>query len=282
MNQKATILDTIKKYIADQEHFPVLNPDAVTLQKEITGKDPDLGKIRKLIQTDPTLTGEILKMANSPYYQGLGEISTIKEAALRLGQETLFSLVVTSIHKQNFTSKNPLIKKLQSRLWNHSVSCAIGTQWLARHLNFTDLLSKAFIAGLLHDMGKLCLLSALEKMMASENTDNTLTPAVVKKILDTLHGKQGFLLLKQWHLPDLYCTIARDHHMEAYDMSDMLLVMVRLSNMVCKKIETGDPGEDFSYIMSSHEADILGIKETGIALLEIALEDAGEKLSAMR
>jgi len=282
MNQKTTILDTITTYIADQKNFPVLNPDAVALQKEITGKDPDAAKIRKLIQTDPTLTGEILKMANSPYYKGLGEISTIKEAALRLGQDTLFSLVVASLHKQNFTSKTPLIKKLQARLWNHSLSCAIGTQWLARHLKFTDLLSKAFIAGLLHDMGKLCLLSALEKMMASENTGNTLTPVVVEKIMDTLHDKQGFLLLKQWHLPDIYCTIARDHHAQEYDMSDMLLVMVRLANMVCGKIETGNPSEDISYIMSTSEADSLGIKETDIALLEIALEDAGEKLSAMR
>ncbi len=273
MNQEITILDTLNKYIADQDAFPVLNPDAVKIHQEIVKSDPDLGAVKKLIQTDPTLTSELLKTANSPFYKGLGEISTIKDAALRMGQEELFSIIIKIIHKQNFSSANPMIKKRQSRLWDHSVACAYGSRWVAKHLKLDELLPMAFIAGLLHDMGKLCLLSALEKMVVANDSGITLTPSLVEKILDSLHAEQGYALLMRWNLPSHYCCIARDHHAQDYDVSDLLLVVVRLVNMVCEKMDRGDPDEDLSYIMGAKEADFLGIKETGIALLEIALED---------
>lgn len=80
----------------------MLNPDAARLQDEILKPDPDLGLIRKLIRTDPTLTGEILKVANSPYYTGLGEVATIKEAALRLGRDELINIIMQVILKEFF------------------------------------------------------------------------------------------------------------------------------------------------------------------------------------
>ncbi|MDD9302390.1 MAG: HDOD domain-containing protein [Desulfobacter sp.] len=274
MTQNTTILDTLAKYIENQSDFPVLNPDAARLQNEIIKPDPDLDAVKKLIRTDPTLTSKILKVANSPYYRGLGEVSTIKEAALRMGQAELFNMIMQVIHKQNFRSKNPMIKGLQTRLWDHCVACAFASLWLTRHLKMDDLVSKAFIAGLLHDMGKLCLLSALEKVLASKEETIKLTPDLVGDILTNRHETQGYALLTQWKLPVQYCNIARDHHIENYDESDSLLLVVRLADMICKKMDPKNQEYDMTYIMGSREADILGIKETGIALLEIAMEDA--------
>ena len=274
MNKKAPILETLKKYISDRNNFPVLHPDAARLQDEITKKNPDLSRVKQLILNDPTLTGEILKVANSPYYKGLGEVSTIKEAALRLGQNELFNITIRVILRKNFSSKIPMIRERQDNLWAHSVAAAFASLWLCRHLKFMDLIPKAFIAGLLHDMGKLCLLSAVEQLMIAEKDNVKLTADLVEKILVNLHEKQGFALLSAWHLPDLYCRIARDHHVDNYEESATLLVVVRLANMVCNKLEANGPQEDLTFIMGSREADILGVKETSIALLEIAMEDA--------
>lgn len=274
MSNKTAILDILKQYIEDQNNYPVLNPKAAELQGEIMKPDPDLKTVNKMIQTDPTLTANILKVANSPYYRGLGEVTTIKEAALRLGYNGLTDIIMQVIHKKNFTSDIPVIKARQARLWDHSLACAIASRWLANHLKMNDLLPKAFIAGLLHDMGKLCLLTAIEKIMVSKTQMIPFTPDLIDRILDSLHGKQGYAMLKQWHLPAQYCSIARDHHNEKYDETDSLLMVVRLADQVCKKMERNDPEEDLTFIMGSREANILGVKETGIALLEIALEDA--------
>ncbi|WP_320040680.1 HDOD domain-containing protein [uncultured Desulfobacter sp.] len=275
MNPKASILETLREYISNQKNFPVLHPDAATIQDEITKKDPELSRVKQLIIKDPTLTGEILKVANSSYYKGLGEVSTIKEAALRLGQDELFNIVIQVILRKNFSSNTPMIKERQDKLWAHCVATAFATLWLCRHLKLSDLIPKAFIAGLLHDIGKLCLLSAIEQFMTAEKDNAKLTPDLVEKILVNLHEKQGFALLSAWHLPDIYCRIARDHHIDEYEESDTLLVVVRLADMVCHKMDANNPQEDLTFIMGSRETDILGIKETSIALLEIAMEDAG-------
>ena len=268
---KPTLLDTLQKHINDQDNFPVLNPDAAKIQAEIVKPDPDLEAVKKLIRTDPTLTSEILKMANSSYYKGLGEVSTIKEAALRLGQDEIFTTTMRVILKKNFSSSHPLVRKHQDRLWNHSVACGFATLWLARHLKMGDLVSKAFIAGLLHDMGQLCLLSAAEKLL--EDSRFKMTEPLIEKLLINFHTQQGYTLLKKWQLPDQYCRIARDHHTPEADESDPLLLMVRLANLICNKLSDNDPDEDLSGIMGSGEVDILNVKETDIALLEIALED---------
>lgn len=274
MQPKASIIDIIKQQIKKEDSLPVLNPKALHIQGEATKNDPDFNILARMIRMDPTLTSQILKTANSPFYRGLGDVETIKDALVRLGQNTMVNIIMKVIHQQNFTSSNPMIRSYQTRLWSHSVSCAIGSLWTAKYLSLEELIPKAFIAGLLHDMGKLYLLTALEKILESKTAGFKPTPQLIEKILDSLHSGLGFSLLTRWHLPEHYRIIARDHHAQEYDRSDMLLVIVRLVNNVCIKMEKNDPLEDLSGIVSSREADLLGMPEIGVAELEIALEDA--------
>ena len=274
MQQKASIIDIIKQQLKKDDSLPILNPEALKIQEEAIKSDPNFNVLARMIRMDPTLTSQVLKTANSPFYRGLGDVETIKDALVRLGQNTMVNIILKVIHQQNFTSSDPLIRSYQKRLWDHSVSCAIGSLWTAKYLSMEELIPKAFIAGLLHDMGKLYLLTALEKILASKTAEFKPTPQLIEKILDNLHSGLGFSLLTKWHLPEQYRLVARDHHVEGYDRSDMLLVIVRLVNNVCIKMEKNDPQADLSGIVSSREADLLGIPEIGVAELEIALEDA--------
>ena len=274
MAQTASIIDLIKQQIRKEDSLPVLNPKALKIQREATRSTPDFGELTRLIRMDPTLTSQVLKTANSPFYKGLGEVETIKEAVIRLGQTEMVNIIMKVVHQQNFKSKNPLIRPYQNRLWAHSVSCAIGSLWTARYLAMADLVPRAFIAGLLHDMGKLYLLTALEKILNSKTIGFKPPPQLIDKILSNLHSALGFNLLTKWHLPEHYRIVARDHHADEFDRTDMLLLIVRLANKVCNKMEANDLNMDLSGIVSSREADILGMPEIGVAELEIALEDA--------
>lgn len=274
MPEQQSILEIIKSQIRKEESLPVLSPKAMKLQQEIIKPDPDFKTVIQQIQTDPTLTSQVLKAANSPFYRGLGEVETIKDAVLRLGQNEMVNLVMQAIHRQNFTSDQKEIKNYQNQLWSHSMACAIGSLWLARHLSMVHLVPKAFIAGLLHDMGKLYLLTALERLLKNKTAAVKPTPELMERIMDSLHAEMGYALLLKWNLPETYRIIARDHHTEKYDHSNLLLLIVRVANEVCLKMERNDPTEDLSGIVSSKEADILGISEIGIAQLEITLEDS--------
>jgi HD-like signal output (HDOD) protein len=277
MPEQVSIIDIIKQQIKKEESLPVLSPKAMAIQKEAIKEEPDFEVLSRLIRMDPTLTGQVLKTANSPFYRGLGSVDTIKDAVVRLGQDEMVNIIMKELHQKNFRSSHPMIRPYQIRLWNHSVSCAIGSLWTAKYLSMDELLPKAFIAGLLHDMGKLYLLTAIEKIFQSKTAEFKPPPQLIDKILDNLHSAMGYNLLTKWHLPEKYRVIARDHHTDEYDISNMLLLIVRLVNRVCIKMEDDSSKTDLSGIISSKEADILGMPEIGVAQLEIALEDARTK-----
>ena len=270
----SSIIDLIKQQIRKEDSLPVLNPKAMQIQNEATRESPDFAQLTRLIRMDPTLTSQVLKTANSPFYRGLGDVETLKDAVIRLGQTEMVNVIMKVVHQQNFKSRNPLIRSYQNKLWAHSVSCAIGSLWTARYLALADLVPRAFIAGLLHDMGKLYLLTALEKILTSKSIGFKPPPQLIEKILANLHTALGYNLLTKWNLPEHYRLISRDHHTDEFDRTDMLLLIVRLVNMVCNKMEANDAQMDLSGIVSSREADILGMPEIGVAELEIALEDA--------
>lgn len=277
MPEQVSIIDIIKQQIKKEESLPVLSPKAMAVQKEAIKEEPDFDVLSRLIRMDPTLTGQVLKTANSPFYRGLGGVDTIKDAVVRLGQDEMVNIIMKELHQKNFRSSHPVIKSYQIHLWNHSVSCAIGSRWTVKYLSMDELIPKAFIAGLLHDMGKLYLLTAIEKIFQSKTAEFKPPPQLIDKILDNLHSAMGYNLLTKWHLPEAYRVIARDHHTDEYDISDMLLLIVRLVNRVCNKMEDNSSKTDLSGIISSKEADILGMTEIGVAELEIALEDARTK-----
>lgn len=274
MPPQASIIELIKQQIKKEDSLPVLSPKALIIQKEATKTDPDFDVLARLIRMDPTLTSQILKTANSPFYRGLGSADTIKDAEIRLGQNEMVNIIMKVLHQSNFRSSHPLIRPYQIRLWNHSVSCAIGSLWTVKYLSIDELIPKAFIAGLLHDMGKLYLLTAIEKIFQSKTVTFKPPPQLIDKMLDNLHSAMGYNLLTKWHLPEQYRIISRDHHAEKYNHADMLLLIVRLVNAVCIKIETNTPETNLAGIVSSKEADILGMPEVGVAELEIAMEDA--------
>ena len=94
--------------------LPVLSQNALKLQHEVTADDPDMDKVRELIEMDQAITGELLKVSNSAYYKGLNNVETVHEAILRLGISEVCNLVMLAIQKSNFRSEDPLIKKYQT------------------------------------------------------------------------------------------------------------------------------------------------------------------------
>lgn len=277
MNKEGSIIDILKSQMEKKESLPVLSRNSLKLQNEIIKKDPDINRIEKIIRMDPSVTAYILKMANSSYYRGLEQISTIKDAIIRLGTTELNNIILQAVHKKNFQSKDPFIRKHQIKLLSHSISCAVGSFWTAKYLELDDMLPISFIAGLLHDMGKLYILTAFEKIKTGNLIENYPSSALIEEIISTLHAEQGKKLLSHWNLPEYLCKIAGNHHLEEFDQTDILLALVRCVDQVCNKMETGNKEEDTARIASSAEVDILGLSEIGLAEMEIAIEDYQNK-----
>ncbi len=279
MNHSESIVDVLKGQMNQEMHIPTLSKNALRLQAEVVKKEMSVRKVETLIKTDPALTAHVLKVANSVFYKGLHRVDTVKEAILRLGTKELGNVVMWAIHQSNFQSKDPFISTCQKRLWRHSLSVALGSQWLASFLELEDVLPRAFVAGLLHDMGILYLLSALEKVKKEKLISNYPTAFLMDQIIESLHGDQGAFLLKQWNLAEDFCAVAQTHHGDDFDRPNVLLVLVRLVDRVCHKMEKGGQTDDALAIAGSIEAGLLGVSDINLAELEIYLEDVQKKIS---
>lgn len=281
--EKKAIIDIILSQVEKEDSLPPLSDNSLKLQREITKKSPDFKKIENMIKSDPALTSHILKISNSVVYKGLELVDTVKEAILRLGINEINNIAIWSIHQSNFQTTDPFIKSQKTTLWFHSLSCAVGSAWAANHLDMDvkKVVSKAFISGLLHDMGSLCLLTALEKVKTQNKIETYPSEFLLQDLIEKFHSDLGYKLLKYWNLPKEFYIVARDHHSEEFDRSNLLLVLVRLVNKICQKMEKGNKPEDTAAIVSSVEANLLDISEIGIAEIEIEIESSQGKFKTL-
>jgi HD-like signal output (HDOD) protein len=275
MPQQQSFIQIIDRRLASSKaRLPVFNPTALRIQQEIAKQDPDIGWIEKLIVSDQSLTAKVLSVSNSSFYKGLTEVETVRNAIVRLGINEVSSIVMLVTHESNFRSNDPLVHELMRKLWRHSVGCALASNWLAKKCGLPAQAHEAFFAGLLHDVGKLFILTVIDDLRHSPNFAFQPTDTVLIDAINSLHARHGFALMKRWNLPEKYARIVRDHHAVEYDSKDILLVLVRLANAACLKLGIGTSKDPSLVLNATPEAASLRISEVDLAQLEITLEDS--------
>ena len=268
-----SLLDVINRYIAaDTLSLPVFNNAAVRLQMELVKPEPDLRVIEQVITSDQALSSQVLKIANSAFYRGLVEVGTVRAAIIRLGMREIGRIVLMAASEQHFRSRDRTIALVMKKLWQHSVGCAYGTAWLARRRDCGVEQSQAFFAGLFHDVGKLFVLMVIEQIKR-KNKSLKLTDSLLMEAMNRLHAREGSRLLTRWNMPGHLHVIARDHHNAEIDAQNRLLVLVRMANLVCRKLGIGLAEDGSLLLAATPEANLLGLAGTDLAELEGALED---------
>jgi HD-like signal output (HDOD) protein len=155
----------------------------------------------------------------------------------------------------------------------HSQACAQASRWLAERSGYRHLGQEAFLAGLLHDLGKFYLLQMLDELAARGGSPMPLSETLVVEVLDGMHVDQGCRLMEEWNLPEIYLQVAGRHHHEEFDGKASLTGVVRLANQACRKLGLGIHCNPEIILAVTPEAQTLGIGEIPLAELEIMLED---------
>jgi len=275
MNTDSSLIELINKNVTTKRvKLPAFNGTALRIQNEIAKEEPDTRMIEKSIVSDQSLTGEVLRVSNSSFYRGLSQVATVRDAIIRLGSKEVSNIVAMVTLQHNFQSKDPVVHKIMGKLWRHSVGCAMGASWLAKQTGFLTICHETFIAGLLHDVGKLFVLKAIDDMRISGDIEHRPSNMLIDEAMEKLHTEQGNLLLNNWNLPEKYCLIARDHHKEDFDCNDHLLVLVRLANHMCHKKGIGLVEDPSIVLMATPESHQLQLSEVDLARLEVLLEDS--------
>lgn len=275
MEDSKSLINIIENYVeSDNLKLPVFNSIAMRVQNEISKEEPSLDLIEKLIISDQALTGSLLKVSNSNFFKGFSEVSTVRQAIVRLGINEVANIVTMTTHKNNFHSKDPFIQGNMRKLWQHSVGCALAASWIAKNASFSGIASEAFFAALLHDVGKLLILKVIDEIKLSGKLQTFISDEVLAGAMGNHHTNFGHMLMLKWNCPEKYALVAKNHHLGDPKSNDYLIILVRLANNVCNKLGYGINLNSSIVLAATPEAELLNLSEISIAELEIKLEDS--------
>ena len=258
---------TIRRLLSSQPaDLPVFHPIAIRLQQMLNSLDFTMDEVVKLVNEDPSLAGHILRMANSTVYMGRVRVETIKDAVVRMGALQVANITMAASQAGLHASDNELINRYLQSLWLHSHACAVGCRWLAKAAGYPHLADQVYLAGLLHDVGKLYLLKALEQLNNAGVAQTSLEEEFLLDIFTELHVEQGCRIMEYWNLPQTYIDAVAFHHADKYDTSNRVVTIVRLVNSACTSKGIS--------LMPDPSLDVLTLPQA--SLLELTAEEIAE------
>ncbi|WP_306599054.1 HDOD domain-containing protein [Geothrix sp. 21YS21S-2] len=205
----------IRKILGGISHLPVIPGTYLEIQKLLTSETTTVADLGAVVQRDPGLTANILKLVNSSYFGLRQRVSSPTEAVSFLGVETLKAISLLHGVFQQMKGSPPEFRCLH--LWSHSLGMARASQAIAalEGLDRTGR-SDSFTSGLLHDVGLLLLISALPEhynQIYRMVAEGPLEIAEAEtQVMGIHHGEVGGYLLGLWGLPNAVVEAVSRHH----------------------------------------------------------------------
>ncbi|MBI4773485.1 MAG: HDOD domain-containing protein [Deltaproteobacteria bacterium] len=250
--------------------------------------DPEYSsnEVVRVIELDPSITAEILRMCNSAYFGLSRRVGSVKQAVSMLGKKKLIQLVMASSCLRYFKKDSEGYDLEGKELWRHSLACALTSQILQQRVDERPE-HDAFTAGLLHDMGKLVLSefvrAEIETILRLANDENYSFLEAEKKVLGMDHAELGARIAERWNFPDGICMAIRYHHTpQQAPPADSLTPVTYLANVICLLAGQGGSGVDgLRYRGYSEIMNRFGLRVRDLHSIFILLEEEMKKSEEM-
>ena len=236
----------IRSFVERLDRLPTLSPLAIQLIDSASQPDVGMRDIARLISTDQSLASRLLKIANSAAF-GLPEVRTLEHATALLGLDMVRSAALSVLVMDLFPKESPTAFNLAA-FWRHNAACAIGSEILAARLKSSDP-REAFLAGLLHDIGKLVLHHWNPGLYSqiveeAEQTETSLLE-IEERTLGVGHTWVARLLMESWHFPESLTDSAWLHHQPVAQLQksgQALALTVSCADTLCHLFRYGASG----------------------------------------
>lgn len=221
----------LRRIRAEDDLVPPFPAVALRLREARTARGAGLAELTRIVEADPALAATVLRCANSALYLRASAATTLGQAVTRLGAHELARIALTSALAARIHVAGPLAA-LRRSLWIQAVASAAVAQELSavRGLGSED----GFLAGLLHDFGKVVACAALERI-----GDSTPIPVAPydqwAAILERVHVGVGALVADRWKLPPAVAEVIERHHAEGG--KDDRLAVIRVADAVVARLE---------------------------------------------
>ncbi|MGA1863137.1 HDOD domain-containing protein [Deferribacter thermophilus] len=202
--------DIIKsKIIAKAESLPAL---PTVIQKLISLTSNDKSTFKEIIdelKKDQGLVGKVLKIVNSPFYGIRKEITSVERSAVLLGMSTIKNIALAAFSFDLFNKNFAVYETDSKNMWLHSFLVARISEELENLCGFEDK-GGLFLAGLMHDLGKVVLVDFLTNKVSSIDEE--------KRLLGIDHAEVSAVILQKWNVNDKIIEAVEKHHLESDDI----------------------------------------------------------------
>lgn len=224
--------------------LPVLPQVLTRLLQELDADNLQLRSLAELIGQDSGLTLKILSVANSSYFRRQREVTSIEQSVNTLGLGTV-KMIALSTAMQQFL--NQLLARTPfdfNAFWLHSLNTAFIAKALAQAAGVAQT-QEAYVAGLLHDIGKLAMACAKPDeygRLLAESPDDALLEQEQRRYGIT-HAEVGAEILARWGISAAVCAAVADHH----DLSERMLHAPELNRILMLANDLVDVGPDSAH-----------------------------------
>ena len=257
------VSEQLNNIIMTTQDLPAMPQVASKVLEMSSDPNTSAEQLQQIISDDQAMTARILKIANSAMYSRSRQVKTLTEAIVMLGFNSIRSLVVTSAARNLYNTRNATTGLKERLLWEHSIGVAFACRLLVQD-PLPALAEEAFLAGLMHDIGKLVLNlrvpEQFDEIVQLVYNDNQAFSHTEKEILGFDHAEVGARLVNKWNLsPVLEDTILSHHNPEAMMIDNPLLLYLDLGNKICHKLGIGFVDEPDLDINNCLANQVLGL-----------------------
>lgn len=228
----------------------------------INNPDASLDDIAGIVSKDTTLSAKVLQLVNSSFYSLRQKVDTLTWALALIGTNQLMTIV-------SGVSAVSLFKNIPSRLinmasfWEHSIACGTAARLVSSYFPQRIEAERFFVAGLLHDIGRLILVQNLPEqyfqIFRQVKCEELFLFTAEEEVFGSDHSRIGAALARHWNLPDRLVNMIQYHHFPATQNSFFEAAIVNLADIIVNALEIGNSGEFFVPVMEPEVSENLNL-----------------------
>ena len=170
-------------------------------------KESDASQMAQLIQSDPSLAGHVMRIANSAAYTPMANLTSLQQAIARLGMTTISEIAISAVLNAKLFN-TPGYESYAEATWQQALATSLWAKEIASHCNVN--VEVAFLAGLIHSIGRPAVLQTLIDVAAQRTLP--LDDEIVHQLEDKYWLAVSQMIVIRWRMPAL--VIETIQHLE--------------------------------------------------------------------